>query len=92
MIRVACRIIGAGSSSTTVARRRQTYASITFAFAGSATENRRNRTPLDRPSANNGGSEPPVAPSPLFTNARSLGLTTHRRALSTAGFTVGLSG
>jgi len=84
--------MGDGSSSTTVDRRRQTYASITFAFAGSATENLKKRTPLERPSAKSGGSDPSAAESPLFTNARSLGATTQRRALSTAGFTVGLSG
>lgn len=84
--------MGAGSSSTTVARRRQTYASMTFAFAGSATEKRKKRTPLERPSAKSGGRDPSAAAAPRSTNARSLGATTHRRALSTAGFTVGLSG
>lgn len=65
---------------------------MTFAFEGSATEKRKKRTPFERPSAKRGGSAPSPAESPFFTYARSLGETTHRRALSTAGFTVGLSG
>jgi hypothetical protein len=90
-IRVACRETGAGSSSTAADRRRTTYASTTFAEGGTATAKRRKSLPPSRPSANTVGSAPPDAPSPLFTNAMSIGRTTRRRALSTAGFIVAFS-